>query len=49
MKVELLSVYSQCFTLHLHDVWLGQAASKPMAVWFRLPGMDPPNGRPHPP
>ena len=37
------------FTLHLHDVRLGQAASKPMVVWFRLPVIDPPNGRPHPP
>ena len=49
MKVELLLIHSQCFTIHLHNVRLGQAASKPMSVWFLLPGIDPPNGRPHPP
>ena len=32
MKEELLLVHSQCFTLYLHDVRLGQAASKPMVV-----------------
>ena len=49
MKVELLSVHSLCFTLYLREVWLGQAASKPVAFWFLLPGIDPLNGRPHPP
>ena len=34
MKVELLLVHSQCFTLHLHNARLGQAASRPMAFWF---------------